>query len=261
MIRLRKAAVWAVASALFAAIWFARYESHVRAQGQMIPVVVAAHDLPEHFLLTPLALSVHEMPLAFVPPGALQTIGDVVGLVTQTKIAAGEPITATRVVAASTSAALSAMLTAGLRAVTIPVNAVTGVAGLIHPNDRVDLLAQFEVGTAETAQPQVFTILQRVPVIAVGREIADVVRPHVVASDASEAGNDARAHDANTTTLTLAVAPDDVQRIVFALGNGALHVALAATAEENAPPPLTPATAASVTGSSSLVRRRDYRGK
>ena len=63
-----------------------------------------------------------------------------VGAAVKYRIAAGEPITATKVIRPGEQSFMSAILTPGMRAVTARVNVETGVAGFISPGDRVDLL-------------------------------------------------------------------------------------------------------------------------
>ena len=62
------------------------------------------------------------------------------GAAVKYRIAAGEPITATKVIRPGEQSFMSAILTPGMRAVTARVNVETGVAGFISPGDRVDLL-------------------------------------------------------------------------------------------------------------------------
>ena len=66
--------------------------------------------------------------------------GEFVGAAVKYRIAAGEPITATKVIRPGEQSFMSAILTPGMRAVTARVNVETGVAGFISPGDRVDLL-------------------------------------------------------------------------------------------------------------------------
>ena len=132
---------------------------------------------------------------------------------------------------------------------TIPVRAVSGLAGLVQPHDRVDLLAQFDFGSRETQQSYVFTILQDVEVLAVGRALSGI-------GDAKK-----KSAKGDSGTVTLAVTPDAAQRVVFALVNGSIHLSLLPRGARERTPQLQPATAASVTGMTRLVRRREYRGR
>lgn len=65
---------------------------------------------------------------------------EVIGSVVRSGIAPGEPILDGRIVRPGDRGFLAAMLTPGMRAVAVPVNAPSGIAGLIFPGDRVDVI-------------------------------------------------------------------------------------------------------------------------
>src|SRR5690606_18694221 len=65
---------------------------------------------------------------------------DFIGTVVRHGIAAGEPITDTRMVKPGQAGFLAAVLNPGKRAVSIPVDMTTGIAGFVFPGDRVDVI-------------------------------------------------------------------------------------------------------------------------
>lgn len=69
-----------------------------------------------------------------------QKIKDVVGAVVRKGISEGEPISLGRVVKQGDRGFMAAVLTPGMRAVAIPINPISGIAGFVFPGDRVDLL-------------------------------------------------------------------------------------------------------------------------
>src|SRR4051812_5194259 len=62
------------------------------------------------------------------------------GAVTRAPIVAGEPLTNTKMVHSDAASFMSAMLTPGMRAVSIPITTESGAGGFILPNDRVDVI-------------------------------------------------------------------------------------------------------------------------
>jgi pilus assembly protein CpaB len=77
-----------------------------------------------------------------VPTGAFRKITDITSTgrrVVLTAIEANEPILASKITGPGQRATLSAMLQDGMKAVTIRVNDVDGVAGFVLPGDRVDV--------------------------------------------------------------------------------------------------------------------------
>jgi pilus assembly protein CpaB len=91
------------------------------------------------------AMSLREVPWPeeAVPAGAFAKIADLTATgrrVVLTAIETNEPILSSKITGAGQRATLSAMLADGMKAVTIRVNDVEGVAGFVLPGDRVDVV-------------------------------------------------------------------------------------------------------------------------
>jgi pilus assembly protein CpaB len=103
-----------------------------------------------------------------VPAGAFKKISDMLAAggrrVVLTAIEANEPVLASKITGPGQRATLSAMMLDGMRAVTVRVNDVEGVAGFVLPGDRVDvaLTRQIEKGVATTD-----VVLQNTRVLAI----------------------------------------------------------------------------------------------
>ncbi len=103
---------------------------------------------------------------------------DLMGTVVRQGIASGEPITDGRLVKPGQSGFLAAVLKPGTRAISIEVNATSGVAGFVFPGDRVDLILTLNVsqggeegeGTMSRASE---TILTDVRVVAMDQSTND----------------------------------------------------------------------------------------
>lgn len=67
------------------------------------------------------------------------------GWVVRNPVAAGEPITEERIVAPGDRGFLAAVLTPGMRAISVPVTVTSGISGFIFPGDRVDLVLSYPV--------------------------------------------------------------------------------------------------------------------
>src|SRR5439155_6047013 len=103
-----------------------------------------------------------------VPAGAFTKIEDLLNSngrrIVLTAIEANEPILASKITGPGQRATLSASLTDGMKAVTVRVNDVEGVAGFVLPGDRVDvvLTRQIDKGSASTE-----VVLQNTRVLAI----------------------------------------------------------------------------------------------
>ncbi len=107
-------------------------------------VMVARKSLPAGTFLKPEHLEWRAWPKAGIAKVYLvkgkRTINELVGAVVRRGISAGEPITDGRVVRSGSRGYMAAVLTPGMRAVSVPINATTGIAGFVFPGDRVDLI-------------------------------------------------------------------------------------------------------------------------
>ena len=68
-----------------------------------------------------------------------------VGAVAREPIAAGEPIIKTKVVVPGDRGFLAAVLQPGMRAISVPVDATSGISGFVFPGDQVDILITLPV--------------------------------------------------------------------------------------------------------------------
>lgn len=102
---------------------------------------------------------------------------DYVGGVLREGVKAGEPLLRGRVTMPNEGGFLSAVLTSGMRAMTVKVTAVSGVAGLIFPNDRVDVILAHKLerpNDPTSMQRRISeTVLQNVRVLALDQKTND----------------------------------------------------------------------------------------
>ena len=131
-------------------------------------IVVASKPLRFGAELSSMSLREIPWPEDAVPTGAFAKIADVVSgtarRVVLTAIEANEPILASKITGPGQRATLSAAIADGMKAVTIRVNDVEGVAGFVLPGDRVDvaLTRQNDKSAATTD-----IVLQNIKVLAI----------------------------------------------------------------------------------------------
>ncbi|RVA70497.1 Flp pilus assembly protein CpaB, partial [Mesorhizobium sp. M7A.F.Ca.US.006.04.2.1] len=127
-------------------IWLAGQRSAMAQTGivQGSTVVVAAMPLKFGDTLSADKLREVAWPAGSIPTGAFKTTkealaGEGIRQALQT-ISANEPVLASKITGPGQRATLSAVLGEGMKAVSIRVNDVLGVAGFVFPGDRVDVL-------------------------------------------------------------------------------------------------------------------------
>jgi pilus assembly protein CpaB len=187
------------------------------AQIETTTVVVAAAQLRFGNKLAREHVKIVEWPAALVPEGTFQKIEDVVSdedpRVVLQSIEPNEPILVSKVTGPGQRASLSTIITEGMRAMTIRVNDVLGVAGFVLPNDRVDLLLTREI---IKDQPITDVLMQNVKVLGIDQKAdqpdegtADVVKAVTIEVTVEQAQKITLA----STVGTLSLALRDVQNV------------------------------------------------
>ena len=219
----------------------------------MIRVLVAKHDLQVGARLTPEDVSWQPMPKAglnsnYITDGpaapvvasvtskaaavTTQVVKDaikgqpagmasLIGAVVHDAIAAGEPILAKKLLKGGEGGYLAAVLTPGMRAVAISVNAENGAGGFILPGDHVDVIQVREQDTPQkTGRP-----------INVSRVVVTNVK--VLAID-QKTKPDKDTQAIVGAAATLEVKEDAAEALIEAGASGKLQLALRSYADVNA---------------------------
>ena len=146
------AIIIAVILALAAAglVWW--YVSSVREESEneaeARAVLVATETIParttgEDVVANRLA-AVQNVPANIVAPGAIGDQDELKGRVISTEIAKGQQIVASQLVAPEAISAVGSQLENGMRALALPIDRPSAVAGNIKAGDRVDVIASFK---------------------------------------------------------------------------------------------------------------------
>jgi Flp pilus assembly protein CpaB len=220
----RLAAVAALALAAgVAAVWhLRRQESALRARFAPVEIVVAARPVVAAAPLAADDLTVAALPRDALPGGALvpAAVPALVGRRLVAGLQAGDPVLASLVEERDGGRPLARDVSPGRRAIALPIEPAFAVAGFLEPGDRVDVLLLWQEG----AQGRVATLLERVPLLAVG----DRRRPGGTPFDA--------------TTAVLEVSAADAEALLLALDRGRLALALRAPEDQTARPSRKPTT-------------------
>ncbi len=172
-------------------------------------VAVAATNISPGSRLSAQSVREETFPQSLIPADAAASFREVEGRVVNTALGKGEPILHTKLAPKGAAAGLSGLLAENKRALTVRVDDVTGVAGFIHPGDRVDVLADLKVPKTEDNISK--TILQNIPVLTTGQiweEQKGDRKPVVV------------------NTVTLELSPGQSEVLTLASNNGKIRLAL-----------------------------------
>ena len=134
------------------------------------PVVVAATDLTLGAELTADDVKVIEWPASAVPAEAISDPKEVIGRGLVMPVIQYEPILPLKLASKEAGAGLPPVIPPGLRAVSVRVNEVIGVAGYVVPGTRVDVLTTINPGQQQTTMTSK-VILTDVQVLAAGTKL------------------------------------------------------------------------------------------
>jgi len=155
----------AVGAAFVANEWIvARVMPEEQAEENTAQVVAAAMSIPFATKVEERHLKLIEMPEGITPEGVFGTIEDVLGQVSTTSIARGEVLVTERFRVHTAGSTLAALVNENMRAVTVRVDDVVGVAGFLLPGNTVDILASRKVASKRAITE---TILRNIKVLAV----------------------------------------------------------------------------------------------
>lgn len=194
-------------------------EAYRNQYGQEVSVVVAKKEIKELEVLDETNLTTKSMPSTFKQPGTSDKLKDFIGSLAIAPIAKEEQLTRTKVTQLGARTGLARQVAIGKRAVAVRVSDETGVAKLIKPGDRVDVLTFTDPsGTGNKLQVEVRTILQDVMVLATGKYVANTV-PAILEVDPMKSSSKSKLNLSEYTqfsNVTLEVDPFQAQALVFA---------------------------------------------
>jgi len=157
-------------SALAANNWVSARLAANAENNQQRPVVVAALDIPYGTKVSARHLKLTAVPVEVVPEGSFSTIEAVEGMVSKVDVVRGETLLASRFAEHESGSTLAALVQKNMRAVTVRVDDVVGVAGFLLPGNHVDVLATKTDRRTKHAYTE--TILRSIKVLAVDQTAA-----------------------------------------------------------------------------------------
>jgi pilus assembly protein CpaB len=200
--------------------------------GTEVVVLKAKRDIKEMETINETMLEPQLVPMRFKEPAAVafenskeddkdvrKGIKGLVGSVATVPIKKGEQVTYNMITEPGMRTGLSPQVAPGRRALAIPVTDITGVAKLVKPGDRVDLIAVVDRGGGKD-QKLAKTVLQDVVVLSVGRSVTNNV-PRTVEMDGTTGRERVRslAEDSSFNTVTLEVDPAQAQALALVVNN------------------------------------------
>ena len=178
-------------------------------------VVVATMQIQEMQTIDETMLEYKEIPVHFIQPGAITDPEDAINTIAAAPIQEGEQILATKLLAPGPLTGLANQIAPDKRAVTISIDEVRGVAKLLQPGDRVDVLASLTSGRGEDRKVEVKTIMKDIVILATGEKVVNNTPRLIKKTGGNDLEIEALRGDTAFGTVTLEVSPKEAQDIVF----------------------------------------------
>lgn len=177
------------------------------AQEETQEVLVATRDFKEEEMITAEMVKGVRMPKSAIPAGAFASFKEIEDRWVKTSLLEGDPVVEKRLGPKGSPPGLVAKIPKGMRAFAVEVNEQSGVSGFILPGHHVDVVRFDANERSQHARGE--TILQNVLVLASGQTFTRADEKAV-----------------QSRTVTLALAPEQVDTVVAAKAKGPLSLAL-----------------------------------
>jgi pilus assembly protein CpaB len=211
--RNRALIVVAIAVVLAAVASYGVYAAIQRIPVREVPIatehaVVARDTVPIGTILAADHLQLVPWPAANPIAGGFSAVEDVVGRGLIAPLVANEPVTEHKLAPREAGGGLPPLIPAGMRAMSVKVNDIIGVAGYTVPGTRVDVLVTLRSGQESMTR----AVVSNIQVLGAGTKI-----------------DQERSKDGQpipTTVVTLLVTPQDAERVTLAQTEGQIMLAL-----------------------------------
>ncbi|MEO8096290.1 MAG: Flp pilus assembly protein CpaB [Acidobacteriota bacterium] len=183
-----------------------------------VDVVVAARPLGVGVMVKTPDIKLVKIPTAALPKGAFTKVEEVLDRPVISNILLDEPILEGRLAAKGSGLGLAPTIPMGMRAVTVRVNDVAGVAGFVLPGMRVDVLVTGTPPNSEGSMTN--TVLQNMLVLSAGKELQA----------------DARGNAMPTPTVTLMATPAEAETLTLSNSEGRIQLVLRNSSDQEVAP-------------------------
>ncbi len=166
-------------------------------------IVVAKRDIAPGHVITAEDLAMTGASDEMTPDGVFFNSSELLGRVTAVALVRGQTVLAPMLAPEGSGSGLAALVPDGMRAITIEVNEFSGLAGLLRPGSRVDIISLLrDDNRGETVSR---TIVQNVKVTAVGQQTSP---------------NPSNPNEGIPNSVTLMTTPEEAQKLQLASQGG-----------------------------------------
>lgn len=190
----------------------------ILSQKNLTTIVVAKQDIPAGTTIKESMLKEETVSKDMLQPRAAISIDRVVDKIAIAPISKGEQVLLNKVTISGEEGSLSMKVPSGKRAITIPVDNISSVGGMIRPGDHVDVVGMVPIPVLNAEGKQVnqlttMPLFQDVLVLAVGQEFTSIPGAK-------------KEEKAVSNAITFALSPQEANLIVFVQEQGKIRLIL-----------------------------------
>lgn len=209
-------------------------------QANQAAVLVAKQDIEKGVAIEPDMLETAIVPNQYVQPQAVTSLDRVAGMITVAPIGKGEQVSLSKLISDKQARGgdLSGSTPSGKRAISVVVDNIASLSGMIKPGDYVDVLATIQIPQQGadgqvSGQMAVVPLFQNVLVLAVGQNTggAEGGSRYAQKEESSSGSN----------LITLALGPQEANLIAFVQEQGKIRLTMRSQADAKVEP-ITPAS-------------------
>ncbi|HEY3415012.1 MAG TPA: Flp pilus assembly protein CpaB [Armatimonadota bacterium] len=176
-----------------------------------VQIVVARDTISPRATIKPEMLTQRAYALRGLPDGAIRDFNGAIGRVALRQIPSGTAVTSDSIADRGPGLGMSYSIKDNRRAVAVPIDPVSGVAGYLKPGDRVDVLATFSGHESDVTR----VVLQDIELMAIGNQPATTANVKDKPNAPAEA-----------VTATLAVNPEQMSVLALVTARAKIQLAL-----------------------------------
>lgn len=198
-------------------------------QKDLVSVIVAKSNISSGAVIEAKDLEMQSVPSRALQPNVATSLERVIGMTAVVPISKGEQILLSKLVHQERATSLAMSTPIGKRAITIPVDNVSSLAGMIKPGDYVDVIGMVNFPVMQEGrqvmQTAILPLFQNVLVLAVGSQLAAGVLP-----------GRREAPKEPSPLITLALSPQEANLIAFVSEQGKIRLVLRSPADSQVQP-------------------------
>ncbi len=205
------------------------------AQANQVSVLVAKRDIPQGAAIDPASFEISIVPNQYVQPKAVTSLDRISGMVTVASISKGEQLTLSKLgyVGSKQPRGLAEATPIGKRAVTVAVDNIASLAGMVKAGDYVDVITVIAVPVMgpdgkQASQASVVPLFQNVLVLAVGQDTGVLAR--------EDSRRRAEEKKESSPLITLALGPQEANLFAFVQEQGKIRLVLRSPADSQVQP-------------------------